>query len=95
MKTLTSIQELIDILKPIPANTWCVDQRHDNQGRHCVMGHIENLNINEAASQFPISIWQLVDINNGLSVGLKRRATSGRAVKSRVLRYLKSKLTEE
>lgn len=97
-KTLSTVQDLIDFITPIPPSEWCVEARHNDCGQHCVLGHIELAYGCGPAFFLPdkLNHSELARVNNGRALRpnsgpyLPHARLTGRAIKFRLLKYLRA-----
>jgi len=94
---MNTLLDYYKFFKAIPSNKWCKHRLVDNQGRHCVRGHL-GTRISEGTvveSLEAIKFYQLLgvtrsivkDINDGVNSCFQQPRP-----KSRILAYIKSKL---
>jgi len=100
---LDSISEIITYLEGIPEHLWCADVREDDNGRRCVLGHLDatvDKSVFGACDSklryLGINPYQLATANNGDLVNgdyvpTPNRDDSGRACKERAIAYLRDK----
>ncbi len=104
-KTIRGAKDLIKFIKGIPAKFWCVDERDNGRGQHCVLGHLDNAyGYNKGRDGF--TEMTLAAVNNGTGTNdagyVPRYYTApivrplggitGRSIKSRLVKFLEGKL---
>ena len=108
---LESLATIIAYLETIPEDRGCVDERSNDSGQHCVLGHLDRCMpagqmadyvIRRVLASLPDPILaNLAAVNNGTfdedgkpaycaGYYSKERDISGLAIKTRVLKYLRS-----
>lgn len=58
---INNLSELIDYIKSIPKDKWCITKTTDNFGNHCFLGHCDKIFQREKAWDLTQNIWDLVN----------------------------------
>lgn len=92
-------RKLREFFAAIPARFWCVDERNDDNGHFCALGHLDSIVergicVDGKVEAMGVDPSRLAEVNNGgyLWNRTGKEDLSGRAIKRRVLRFMDSML---
>lgn len=99
--TEPTIHDLLAYLEATPDDSWCAYKRDDNQGHHCVLGHLDlDPRFAYRYNFFGIDNGVLASVNNHGNparewyVDEHKPHAPSHEIKARVLAFIRAKVTE-
>ena len=100
METLKTPKDLLEFVERIPAEDFCAYIRNNDNGKCCILGHIDRAfpDLNHEPIVVGLDVCVLASVNNHgrktecWSYKPKNNNTSGLAIKKRLIKFLKSKV---